>query len=159
MTVYGFLIGSLGQLICGIMCFKERYYLDGKVYFYFTFNWTITACYDLFPIFGWMEPLSDREYGYHNLMGCLFTLIFFLQNLNAPSPVTRISFATNFIGFVLLTIGSFAHSTGVVKAGGIFCMITASLAYYSSFGMTINERFQKVYIPLFDGKDFGQKLH
>ena len=159
LTVYGFFIGGLGQLICGIMCFKERYYLDGKVYFYFIFNWTITACYDLFPIFGWMDPLSDREYGYHNLMGCLFTLIFFLQNLNTPSLLTRISFATTFISFVLSTIGSFAHSTGVVKAGGIFCMITASLAYYSSFGMTINERYQKVYIPLLDGKDFGQKLH
>jgi succinate-acetate transporter protein len=111
LTVYGFFIGGLGQLICGIMCFKERYYIDGTVYFYFTFNWTITACYDLFPIFGWMDPLSDREYGYHNLMGCLFTLIFFLQNLNTPSLVTRISFGTTFISFVLSTIGSFAHST------------------------------------------------
>jgi succinate-acetate transporter protein len=84
---------------------------------------------------------------------------FFLTKFKYTILVTRISFATTFISFVLSTIGSFAHSTGVVKAGGIFCMITASLAYYSSFGMTINERYQKVYIPLLDGKDFGQKLH
>lgn len=159
LTVYGFFIGGLGQLICGIMCFKDRYYIDGAVYFYFAFNWTITAGYDLFPIFGWMDPLSDRDYGYHNLMGCLFTFIFFLQNLNTPSIITRISFATTFIGFVLSTIGNFAHSKGVIKTGGIFNIITAALAYYGAFGSTINERYNKVYIPLLDGKVFGQKLH
>ena len=34
LTVYGFFIGGLGQLICGIMCFKDKYYIDGTVYFF-----------------------------------------------------------------------------------------------------------------------------
>lgn len=158
LTIFGFFIGGLGQFICGILCYKYKYYIDGTVYFYFTFNWAITTCYDLFPRFGWMDPLNGREYGFHNLMGCLFTLIFFLQNLGAPSYLTRISFTTTFVGFVFSTIGNFTNKTAIIKIGGIFNIITAALAYYSGFSMTINERYKKVWIPVLDGKKFGQKL-
>ena len=158
LTIFGFFIGGLGQLICGILCFKYHYYIDGTVYFYFALNWSITTCYDLFPIWGWMEPLNGREYGFHNLMGCLFTLIFFLQNLWAPSIVVRISYNTTFIAFIFSTIGSFTGSSAVLKIGGTFNIITALLAYYSAFAMIINERYKKVWIPVLDGKNFGQKL-
>ena len=105
-----------------------------------------------------MEPLNGREWGFHNLMGCLFTLIFCLQNLGAPSILTRISFTTTFLGFVFSTIGSFTNTTAVSKIGGIFNIITAALAYYSAFAQIINERYKKVWIPVLDGKNFGQKL-
>ena len=158
LTIFGFFIGGLGQLICGIMCFKYHYYIDGTVYFYFALNWAITTCYDLFPVWGWMEPLNGREYGFHNLMGCFFTLIFFLQNLGAPSKVVRISFASTFIGFIFGTIGSFTGSSAITKIGGTFNIITAALAYYSIFASIINGRYKKVWIPAFDGTNFGQKL-
>ena len=158
LSIFGFFIGGLGQLICGIMCFKYNYYIDGGVYFYFALNWAINACYDFFPVFGWMTPLNNREYGFHNLMGCLFTLIFFIQNLGNPSKITIVSFSTTFIGFVFSTIGNFVDSKAVIKIGGIFNIITAALAYYSTFGMIINERYKKVYIPVLDGKKFMQKL-
>ena len=158
LTIFGFFIGGLGQLICGIMCFKYNYYIDGCVYFYFALNWSITTCYDLFPILGWMEPLNNREYGFHNLMGCFFTLIFCIQNLGAPSKITAVSFSTTFIGFVFSTIGNFVDSRALIKIGGTFNIITAALAYYSVFGMIINERYKKVYVPVLDGKKFLQKL-
>ena len=158
LTIFGFFIGGLGQLICGIMCFKYNYYIDGCVYFYFALNWSITTCYDLFPIFGWMEPLNNREYGFHNLMGCFFTLIFCIQNLGGPSKITAASFSTTFIGFVFSTIGNFVDSRALIKIGGTFNIITAALAYYSVFGMIINERYKKVYVPVLDGKKFLQKL-
>ena len=158
LTVFGFFIGGLGQLVSGIVCYKYRYYIDGTVYFYFALNWTISTCYDLFPVWGWMQPLNNREYGFHNLMGCLFTFVFFVQNLGAPSIIIRISFTTTFLGFVCSTIGSFLDSNGFRKIGGIFNIITSILAYYSAFGMTVNERYKKVYIPVCDGKNCGQDL-
>ena len=158
LTVFGFFIGGLGQLVAAILCYKYRYYIDGTVYFYFALNWGIVTCYDLFPVWGWMEPLNTREYGFHNLMGCLFTFVFFLQNLASPSIIIRISFTTTFISFVLATIGSFLDSNFLRKISGIFNIITAVLSYYSAFGMTVNERYKKVYIPLCDGKYCGQSL-
>ena len=91
-------------------------------------------------------------------MGCLFTLVFFIQNLGNPSWVVRTSFGTTFFGFVFGTIGSFTDTRAITKIGGIFNIITAALAYYSVFGMIINERYKKVWIPVLDGKSFGQKL-
>ena len=158
LTIFGFFIGGLGQFICGIMCFKYNYYIDGGVYFYFALNWSITTCYDLFPIFGWMEPLNNKEFGFHNLMGCLFTLIFFIQNLGAPSKITAVSYSTTFIGFVFSTIGNFVDRKAIIKIGGVFNIITAALAYYSVFGMIINERYKRVYVPVLDGKKFLGKL-
>jgi len=158
LTVFGFFIGGMGQLICGIMCYKYKYYIDGTVYFYFALNWSITTCYDIFSTIGWMEPLNHREYGFHNLMGCFFTFVFFLQNLGAPSKITRVSFTTTFIGFIFSTIGSFTDSTTLTKIGGIFNIITAALAYYSALAMTINQRYKKVWIPALDGKKFGYKI-
>ena len=158
LTIFGFFIGGLGQLIAGILCYKYKYYIDGTVYFFFTLNWSISTCYDLFPQYGWMDPLNGRELGFHNLMGCLFTFVFFLQNLGAPSLLTRISFATTFIGFIFSTIGNFTNKSGVIKTGGVFNIITAAIAYYSAFAMTIYERYKKVWIPVLDGKKCGQKL-
>lgn len=158
LTVFGFFIGGLGQLICGILCYKYKYYIDGSVYFYFALNWTISACYDIFPIIGWMQPLNHREYGFHNLMGCLFTFVFFLQNLGAPSKLTKISFGTTFLGFIFSTIGSFADSTSITKIGGVFNIITAVIAYYSALAMIINYRYKKVWMPVLDGKSYGYKI-
>lgn len=158
LTIFGFFIGGLGQLIAGILCYKYKYYIDGTTYFFFTFNWSISACYDLFPIFGLMEPLNGRELGFHNLMGCLFTFVFFLQNLGSPDYLTRISFTTTFIGFVFSTIGNFTSKTGLIKTAGVFNIITAVIAYYCAFAMTINVRYKKVWIPVLDGKKCGQKL-
>ena len=158
LTIFGFFIGGLGQLISAIMCYKNKYYIDGTVYFYFALNWSITGCYDLFPTWGWMEPLNHTEYGYHNLMGCFFTLVFFLQNLGAPSILTRISYTTTFLGFVFGTIGNFVDKRSILKIAGVFNIITAAIAYYSAFAMTINERYKKNWIPVLDGKKFGVKL-
>ena len=158
LTIFGFFIGGIGQLVCGIFCYKYNYYIDGTVYFFFALNWSINTCFDLFPVFGWMEPLNGREYGFLNLMGCFFTFVFFIQNLNAPSPLTATSFCTTFLGFIFSTIGNFTTTRSVVKIGGIFNIITAALAYYTTIAMIINERFKRVYIPVLDGKQYGQKL-
>ena len=91
-------------------------------------------------------------------MGCFFTLIFFLQNLGSPSYITRVSYSTTFLGFIFSTIGNFVESDAVLKIGGTLNIITAVLAYYCGLAMTINGRYKKVYLPVIDGKQFGQKL-
>ena len=40
----------------------------------------------------------------------------------------------------------------------MFNIVTAALAYYTTFAMVINERFKRVYVPVLDGKQLGQKL-
>ena len=142
LTIFGFFIGGLGQLVSGFYCYKFHYYIDGTVYFFFALNWGITTCYDFFPIWGWMEPLTSKEYGYHFLMGCFFTLIFMLQNWGSPSYFIKISFTTTFLGFVYSTIGNFCENKALLKIGGILNIITAALAYISIFINILSERYK-----------------
>ena len=61
-----------------------------NIYFFFAINWFANACYDLFPIWGWMEPLNHTEYGVHNLMGTLFIIVFFTQMLFGNSYLLKV---------------------------------------------------------------------
>ena len=105
-----------------------------------------------------MEPLNHTEYGIHNLMGTLFVIVFFFQNMVGTSNLLRVLFVFILGGFIFSTIGNFADSSAVRKIGGIFNFITAAVAYYDGFGMIINQKRHKITMPLFDGKAFGQKL-
>ena len=158
LTIFGFWFPGWGQVVTAIMAYKFKYYCDGNIYFFFSFYWFANFCYDLFPKWGWMEPLNHTEYGIHNLMCTLFIIVFFLQNIFGKSQLLKVLFSFIIGGFILSTIGCFADSTGVKKAAGIFNFITALIAYYDGFAMIINQKRNKITMPLFDGKAIGQKL-
>ena len=158
LTIFGFLFGALGQLITAIYCFKEGYYIDGAEYFYFVLNWVANTFFDLFTHFGWMQPLGGTEYGFLNLMGCMFVIVFFIQSFNASSRLINIFHYPILLGFIMSTIGNFCKSKACIKIGGMCNIITGALSYYFVVGSTINARFKKVYIPILDGNSFLQKL-
>ena len=158
LTIFGFFFPGWGQIITAHYAYKFKYYCDGNIYLFFAINWFATTCYDLFPIWGWMEPLNHTEYGIHNLMGTLFVIVFFFQNMVGTSNLLRVLFVFILGGFIFNTIGNFADSSALRKIGGIFNFITAAIAYYVGFGMIINQKRHKITMPLFDGKAFGQKL-
>ena len=158
LTIFGFWFPGWGQVVTAIMAYKFKYYCDGNIYFFFAINLFTNFCYDLFPKWGWMEPLNHTEYGVHNLMCTLFVIVFFLQNIFGKSQLLKVLFFFILGGFILSTIGCFADSTGVKKAAGIFNFITALIAYYDGFAMIINQKRNKITMPLFDGKAIGQKL-
>ena len=158
LTVFGFWFPGWGQIITALYAYKFKYYMDGNIYFFFAINWFCNFCYDLFPIWGWMEPLNHTEYGIHCLMGTLFILIFYTQVLCGSQQLLKALFTFIFGGFVFSTIGNFADSKTVKKIAGIFNFITALIAYYDAFAMIINQKRLQVTMPLFDGKVVGQKL-
>ena len=158
LTIFGFWFPGWGQIITAIKAYQCKYYIDGNIYFFFAINWFVNFCYDLFPIWGWMEPLNHTEYGIHNLMGTMFIIVFFTQMFFGESHLLKVLFFFIFGGFVFATIGQFADSTAVKTVGGIFNFITAAIAYYDGYGMIINQKRHKITFPLFDGRPIGQKL-
>lgn len=158
LTIFGFFFPGLGQIVTAIMAYKFKYYSDGNIYFFFAINWFVNACYDLFPVWGWMQPLTHTEYGIHNLMGTLFVIVFFFQNLFGNSHLLKVLFSFILLGNIFNTIGNFADSTAVKKIGGVIFIIVAVIAYYDGFGMIINQKRNRITMPLFDGKAIGQKL-
>ena len=119
LTIFGFWFPGIGQIITAVRAYQFKYYLDGNIYFFFAINWFANACYDLFPIWGWMQPLNHTEYGIHNLMGTFFIIIFFTQVLFGTSNLLKVLFTTILFGFIFSTIGQFADSSGVKKIAGV----------------------------------------
>ena len=158
-TIFGFWFPGIGQIITAVKAYQFKYYIDGNVCLFFSINWFANACYDLFPIWGWMEPLNHIEYGIYNLMETFFVIIFFAQNLFGNSNLSKVLFTIILLGFIFSTIGQFADNSRIKKISGIFNFITAFIAYYDGFGMIINQKRQKVTVPLFDGKKIGQKMN
>ena len=159
LTIYGFWFPGIGQIITAVRAYQFNYYMDGNISLFFAISWFANACYDLFPIFGWMEPLNHIEYGIYNLMETFFVIIFFAQNLFGTSNLSKVLFTIILLGFIFSTIGQFADNLSIKKIAGIFNFITAFIAYYDGFGMIINQKRQKVTVPLFDGKKIGQKMN
>ena len=159
LTIYGFWFPGIGQIITAVRAYQFNYYMDGNISLFFAISWFANACYDLFPIWGWMEPLNHIEYGIYNLMETFFVIIFFAQNLFGNSNLSKVLFTIILLGFIFSTIGQFADNSRIKKIAGIFNFITAFIAYYDGFGMIINQKRQKVTIPLFDGKKIGQKMN
>ena len=106
-----------------------------------------------------MEPLNHTEDGIYNLMETFFVIIFFAQNLFGTSNLSKVLFTIILLGFIFSTIGQFANNSTIKKISGIFNFITAFIAYYVGFGMIINQKRQKVTVPLFNGKKIGQKMN
>ena len=158
LTIYGLFFPGVGQIITARYAYKVKLYMDGNIYFFFAINWFITGSYDLFPIWGWMNPLTHTEYGVHNLMCTFFVIVFFTQNIFGKSYLLKVMFSFIICAFILSTIGNFADSKGVKKAAGIFNFIIAIMAYYDGFAMIINQKRNIITMPLFDGKTIGQKL-
>ena len=159
LTIFGFWFPGWGQALGGIMSYKIKYYMDGNIYFFFAINWFCNFCYDLFPQWGWMKPLNNIEYGLHNLMGTMFLIVFFIQNLFCKSHLSQAISICNLFGFIFITIGNFADSKNMKKVSSIFNFITAPIAYYNGIAMIVNQRRNRITLPLFDGKVIGQKLN
>ena len=159
LTIYGFWFPGIGQIITAFKAYQFKYYMDGNISLFFAISWFANACYILFPIWGWMKPLNHTEDGIYNLMETFFVIIFFIQNLFGTSNLSKVSYTSILLGFIFSTIGQFADNSAIKKIAGIFNFITAFIAYYDGFGMIINQKRQKVTIPLFDGKKIGQKMN
>ena len=158
LSIFGFWLPGWGQIIIGIMAYKFKLYLDGNTYFFFGINWIVCSCYDLFPVWGWMKPLTHIEYGLHNLMCVMFIIVFFIQNLFGNSKLLIALNSSILLCFLLCTIGDFANNKIVHKISGIFNFTTAFISYYNVLAMVINNKRNRITLPLFDGTHIGQLL-
>ena len=159
LSIYGFIFPGCGQILTSIKAYQFKHYIDGNVYFFFALNWFANFFYELFPKFGWIEPLNNIEYGIHNLMATLFVFVFFIQNLFGDSNLLKVFFFFTFNGFLLSTIGYFIDSITVKKLSGIFNFITAAIGYYYGYGIIINQKKHKNFFPFLAEKRIGPKLN
>lgn len=153
LTVWGFFIGGLAELISGLYCFKFNHYIDGDTHLFFAFYWGVMSSLDIFVWVGWMVPLNEKEYGFLFLMCCFFNVLFFLHNICDKALINALMYSTNFLGYFFSCLGYFIEKKGVVKTGGVFFFISSFFGYYKGFAIDVNVKYKRTILPMFDKGD------
>ncbi len=82
------------------------------------------------------------------LMWTIFTAYMTLAALRTNGVLVAI-FCSLLVTFVLLTIGDFTDTAGLVQAGGYFGLLTAALAWYGSAAGVVNPTWGRTVLPVF----------
>ena len=143
--------GGIAQILAGMWEFK-RNNLFGVVAF---------TSYGAFWLAFWylIEHAStilvgsdaNKAVGLFLLAWTIITVILFIAT-TATNGFLVALFAVLTVTFIFLTIGNFGNSTGIIKVGGYFGLITAAIAWYGVLANVLNTTRGKAVLPLFPFK-------
>ena len=145
----GFAMGGLGQIIAGLMEFKNKNLFGATAFTaYGLFWWSL--------ILIWWNPFDSTPadsatMGFYLLLWGVFTAFMFIGTLK-HNKATQVVFFSLASLFILLSIGDFTESEAVgTFAGyvGIFCGLSA---FYTGVAQVINNEYGKTVLPLGDPK-------
>ncbi|EGW31393.1 transmembrane sensor/transporter [Spathaspora passalidarum NRRL Y-27907] len=130
-----------------------------------TFGFTALTSYGAFWLsyaaifiesFGILEGYADAEEQIPNAVGffligwAIFTFILWLNTFKATVPFCALFFFL-FVTFLLLAGGEFSGHVNVGRAGGVFGVITAFIAWWNAYAGVAtpsNSYLQPIYIPM-----------
>ncbi len=137
--------GGIGQIIAGIWEFANKN----------TFGATAFCTYGAFWLAFWYLVSSKSDVaagsggvGLFLISFGIFTLYMTIASLKTNGALIAV-FAFLTLTFIVLGIGAFASSEVITHIGGYLGIITALLAWYTSFAIVTNSTFKRVVLPLF----------
>jgi len=137
--------GGLGQLIAGIWEFANKN----------TFGATAFCTYGGFWLAFWYLVSTKGDVAAGGQGVGIFLIAFGIFTLYMTVAATRTNgaliavFAFLTLTFFALGIGAAANSTVLSHIGGYLGIITALLAWYTSFAIVTNSTFKRVVLPVF----------
>ncbi|PVV04844.1 hypothetical protein BB560_000643 [Smittium megazygosporum] len=130
--------GGLAQLLAGMWEFVYGTTFTGCVFTSYGAFWLSWSAISI-PFFGVQAGFSKNQnatsavsIGMFLMSWTIVTFIFLIATFRT-NLITVAVFSFLFITFILLTIGDWTVTKGVVRAGGTMGIITAILAYYDAF--------------------------
>jgi succinate-acetate transporter protein len=139
--------GGLAQLLAGMWEFKKANTFGATAFASFGAFWLSFAAYVKYVVPTLPASQAYKATGVYLLMWTIFTAYMFVASLRTTAAVAAV-FITLDLTFLLLTIGEFATSTGIHKAGGWVGLITAAVAWYASFAGVTNATWKRVVLPV-----------
>lgn len=137
--------GGLGQLIAGVWEFANKN----------TFGATAFCSYGGFWLAFWYLVSTKGDVaaggggvGLFLIAFGIFTLYMTVASLKTNAALIAV-FAALTLTFVALGIGAAGSSETITHIGGYLGIITALLAWYTSFAIVTNSTFRRVVLPLF----------
>ena len=130
--------GGLAQFMAGMQAFRNRNTFSATAFSTYGGFWLALGTYLAFALFGKLKA-GDVEVS----LGW-FLLAFFIFNTYMMFAATRINtavfgvFLTLEVTEALLALGFFAGNTQLIQAGGYMGIITAAVAWYTSYADVVN---------------------
>ncbi|MGZ4618468.1 MAG: acetate uptake transporter [Frankiaceae bacterium] len=144
--------GGIAQLLAGMWEFRKDNTFGALAFTSYGAFWLGVATYVRF-----IEPEltapNAKSTGLGIYLGAwtIFTLYMWVASLRTNAALVAV-FTFLLVAFVLLTFGAFNPDTSLTEWGGWFGIITAALAWYTSFAGVANSTWGKTLLPTYPFK-------
>ncbi|MFB9839977.1 acetate uptake transporter [Actinoallomurus acaciae] len=155
---YAFAYGGVCQLLAGMWEFRNRNVFGATAFSTYGGFWIGLGLYALLVDPVGKAPgahsasLAENDLGWILLAFAIFNTYMLLWSTQVNAAVFGV-FLTLEVTEIILFIGNLSHSTGTVKLGGWFGVLTALVAWYSSAAGVTNGMPGRLSLPV--GSPFG----
>jgi hypothetical protein len=148
---YAFGYGGLVQLLAGMWEFRNRNVFGATAFSTYGGFWIGLGLWArlVAPSAG---PAGGKDIAWILLSFAIFNTYMLIWSSQVNMAVFAV-FLTLELTEIVLFIGGFANSSGIIKVGGVIGVITALVAWYTSAGLVIAGMRGRQVLPL--GKPFG----
>ncbi|HEY1917080.1 MAG TPA: acetate uptake transporter [Streptosporangiaceae bacterium] len=152
---YAFAYGGLAQLLAGMWEFRNRNVFGATAFSTYGGFWIGLGLWALL-----VAPKAVGNAGAHDIAWILLAFAIFntymLLCSTAVNGAVFAVFLTLEVTEIVLVIGNFGGTSGIVKLGGYIGMVTALVAWYTSAAGVMNGLRGRVVIPV--GSPFWKEL-
>lgn len=134
---YAFAYGGVAQLLAGMWEFRNRNVFGATAFASYGGFWIGLGLYVKLVAGEATEKQVANDLGWILLAFAIFNLYMLVASTRVNGAVFGV-FLTLQITEVVLFIGQFAGSTGIIKVGGYVGILTALVAWYASFAGVMN---------------------
>jgi len=139
--------GGLAQLLAGMWEFRTGNTFGAVAFTSYGAFWLSFWAFEQFYAKSVPEAVVGQAVGVYLVAWGFFTAYMLVASLRTTTAIATV-FALLTVTFLLLGIGEWTGTEGVVKAGGIVGLATAAAAWYASFAAVANTTFARTVLPV-----------
>ncbi len=143
-----FFYGGLAQLLAGMWEFTKGNTFGATAFSSFGAFW-LSFWYLVSKVAPTLDAsVAGKTVGTFLLVWTIFTFYMAIAALRTTGAILSVFVALT-LTFLFLTIGAYSGSAGMTKVGGYLGLLTALLAWYTSFAGVVNSTFKRAAMPVF----------
>jgi succinate-acetate transporter protein len=139
--------GGLGQLLAGMWEFRTGNTFGAVAFTSYGAFWISFWAFEQFYAKSVPTSVAGGAVGLYLVAWGIFTTYMFIASLRTTGAIALV-FVLLAATFLLLGIGEWTTTDGIIKAGGVVGLATAVAAWYASFAAVTNATFGRVVLPV-----------
>ena len=147
----GLILGAYAQFIAGLLSWIRGNVFGFTAFIAYSLFWTTLAGLLILLKVNIAGIPEYSELGYYLFGWSIFSIFMFVGALKLHRGY-MVVFGSLTLLFILLAIGNWTESIGLISIAGYLGMISGGLACYTGFGIWLNEVYGRTILPLGEAK-------